>query len=127
MKRVFISIFCFLIIFTLLFQVFPIKSNAVNNGNFTTAYYDPSNDHSGDGGKSAGKILAAGLSLVQWAGVAVAIIMLLTLGVKYLSGGVDDKSTVKKNTVTYVIAAGIFFGGSVLVTIIKTFVLGTLK
>ena len=126
MKKVLISIAGLLLLFVLIFQFIPIQSIAA--GNFDTGYYDPNNNHAdGAVGKTTATILGTALTAVQWAGTAIAVIMLITLGAKYLSGGVDDKSTVKKNTIAYAIGAGIFFGGTILVSIIKNFVLGNLK
>jgi len=122
MKRVLISIFCFLIMMVLLSQCFP---NISYGDNFDTSPYSPSTDLAREAGTPVIQILGAALTAVQYTGVAIAIIMMLILGAKYLSGGVDDKATVKKNTISYVIAAGIFFGGSIIVTIIKKFALGT--
>ena len=124
MKRVLISIFCFLVMMVLLSQCFPYLSYALSS-NYSTSDYSPSADLAGDAGTPVIQILGAALTAVQYTGVAIAIIMMLILGAKYLSGGVDDKATVKKNTISYVIAAGIFFGGSVIVTIIKKFALKT--
>lgn len=128
MKKLLISIMGLVIIFTLLFQYFPIASFATN---FDTGYYDPNNNHAQNGsvnvGNTAATIVGTVLTVVQWAGAAVAIIMLVTLGAKYLYGGVDEKSTIKKSTVGYAIGAGIFFGGTVLVSVIKNFILESMR
>lgn len=123
MKKVFISVFCFLIIMILLFQCFP---NISYGDNFDTSPYSPDQDLAGEAGEPVIKILGAALTAVQFAGMGIAIIMMLILGAKYLSGGADDKATVKKNTISYVIAAMIFFGGSFIVTLIKKFALKNL-
>ena len=39
----------------------------------------------------------------------------------------QNKADVKKNTVTFVLAAGICFGGTLIATIVKNFVIGNLK
>ena len=125
MKRVFLSIFCFLIIFMVLIQCFPNISNALDP--YDTSPFNVGEDSSEDAGNVAAKITGMILTMVQVGGVGVAIISMLTLGGKYLMGSVEDKADVKKNTVTYVIAAGISFGGTIIVTIIKSFVMGNLK
>lgn len=125
MKRVFISIFCFLIMFLLLFQCFPIFSNATDP--FDTSIYGTETDDSGPAGNAVAKITGTVLTFVQVVGVGVGIITLITLGTKYMTGSVEDKADVKNNTVTYVLAAGICFGGTLIATIVKNFVIGNLK
>ena len=53
-------------------------------------------------------------------------VMLVTLGVKYMTGSVEAKADVKNNTVTYAIGAGIAFGATAIATIVKQFVLKNL-
>lgn len=126
MKKIFISIFCFLIIFSLFFQIFPQISYATNS-NFETSVYDPNNNHAGTPGNAVAKITTTVLTFVQIAAGAVSIIMIVTLGVKYMTGSVESKADVKNNTVTFVIGAIIAFSATTLATIIKNFVLGNLK
>lgn len=125
MKKVLISIFCFLIIFTIFFQIFPQFAYATNP-NFDTGVYDPGNDHSGTPGNTVAKIVGTALTFVQIVAAGISVVMLITLGVKYMTGSVEAKADVKNNTVTYAIGAGIAFGATAIATIVKQFVLKNL-
>lgn len=125
MKKIFISIFCFLIIFLLLFQCFPNISRAFDP--YDTSPFSAKEDSANEAGDIAANLTGMILSMIQVGGVGLAIITLIVLAVKYMTGSIEDKVEVKKNSVTYVIAAGIFFGGTIIVTIIKNFVFGNLE
>ncbi len=61
------------------------------------------------------------LGVVQVIAVAVAVIMLIVLAIKYISSAPNDKAEIKKNAVVYVVGAIILFGASGLLQLIKTF------
>ena len=62
------------------------------------------------------------LNIVQIVGVAVAVIMLSVLGIKYMFASTNDKATIKEKLMAYVIGALILFGMSTAIGIIKLFV-----
>ena len=62
------------------------------------------------------------LNIVQIVGVAVAVIMLSVLGIKYMFASTNDKATIKEKLMAYVIGAFILFGISTAIGIIKLFV-----
>ncbi len=64
-----------------------------------------------------GKILA----VVQIVGVAVAIIMLIFVAIKYLSAAPNDKAEIKKHAVVYIVGAVVLFGASGILQIIRDF------
>ena len=47
---------------------------------------------------------------VQIAGVAVSVIYISILGMKYMTSSIDDRADIKKRLVPFVIGAAIFFG-----------------
>ena len=61
------------------------------------------------------------LGIAQVIGVAVAIIMLLILAIKYISAAPNDKAEIKKHAVVYVVGAVVLFGASGLLGIIRGF------
>lgn len=61
------------------------------------------------------------LGIAQVIGVAVAVIMLIVLAIKYISSAPNDKAEIKKHAVMYIVGAIVLFGASGLLGIIKTF------
>ena len=59
------------------------------------------------------------LGIVQVIGVAVAVIMLVILAIKYLSAAPGEKAEIKKSAFIYVIGALLLFGGVALLTFIQ--------
>lgn len=69
---------------------------------------------------TAGKILY----IVRIIGMAVSIIMLTILGIKYVAASPNEKADYKKGMTVYVIGAALLFGASILIGIIQNFVNG---
>lgn len=85
---------------------------------------DPSSMKGTTTGTTATKfntILNTILGLAQIIGVAVAIIMLIVLAIKYISSAPGDKAEIKKHAVIYIVGAIVLFGASGLLQIIKNF------
>ncbi len=61
------------------------------------------------------------LGVVQVIGVAVAVIMLIVLAIKYISAAPNDKAEIKKHAVVYVVGAVVLFAASGILGIIKDF------
>lgn len=61
------------------------------------------------------------LGIVQVIGVAIAVIMLIVLAIKYISAAPGDKAEIKKHAVIYVVGAVVLFGATGLLQIIKGF------
>lgn len=86
------------------------------------------NDATPDGVKnavndSAGTVIAV-LRIVC---VTIAIVMLLTIAMKYMISSAGDRADIKKHAVNYVIGAFILFGVTGILGIINNFVVGTLS
>lgn len=69
---------------------------------------------------TAGKIL----SIVRIIGMAVAVIMLTILGIKYVAASPNEKAEYKKGMTIYVVGAVLLFGASLLLGVIQNFVGG---
>lgn len=61
------------------------------------------------------------LGVAQVIGVAVAVIMLIVLAIKYISSAPGDKADIKKHAVIYIVGAVVLFGASGLLGLIKQF------
>ena len=61
------------------------------------------------------------LGVVQVIGIAVAVIMLIVLAIKYISAAPNDKAEIKKHAVVYVVGAVVLFAASGIIGIIKGF------
>ena len=61
------------------------------------------------------------LGVVQVVAIAVAIIMLIVLAIKYISSAPNEKAEIKKHAVIYIVGAVILFGASGILQLIKTF------
>lgn len=62
------------------------------------------------------------LGLVQWIGYAMAIGMLVYIGIKYVMSAANEKADLKKGLINYLIGAIIIFAASTIVGWVKTFV-----
>ncbi len=74
-----------------------------------------------DTSDSFGNILNRILGIVQVIGVAIAVIMLIVLAIKYISAAPGDKAEIKKHAVVYVVGAVVLFAASGIIGIIRTF------
>jgi len=61
------------------------------------------------------------LGIAQVIGVAVAVIMLIVLAIKYLSASPEGKAEIKKSAMIYIVGAILLFGGVFLLNIIQSF------
>lgn len=62
------------------------------------------------------------LGLVRWIGYAVAIGMLIYIGIKYVMSAADEKANLKRASINYLIGAIVVFAASTVMGWIKTFV-----
>ena len=82
---------------------------------------DFSGDVSGEAATRAGKISSTALTVIQVIGMAVAVIMLMVLGIKYMVASAADRAEIKKHAIVYVVGAIIMFGAAGIMEIIKDF------
>ena len=60
------------------------------------------------------------LGVIQVIGVAVAVIMLVVLAIKYISAAPSEKADIKKSAFVYIIGALLLFGGVALLNVIQS-------
>lgn len=65
-------------------------------------------------------IMASVLDVIRLAGAAIALIIILVIGIKYAVASVGERADIKKYAMNYVIGALILFGASGILTIIQT-------
>ena len=65
-----------------------------------------------------GNVASNALGFVQWFGYALAVGMLLYIGIKYMMASANEKADLKKGSINYVIGAILVAGASGLVGII---------
>lgn len=79
-------------------------------------------DFKGDAGSAETGIMNVSnmvLGIAQVIGVAVAVIMLVILAIKYISAAPSEKGDIKKSAFVYVIGALLLFGGVAVLNIIQ--------
>lgn len=82
---------------------------------------DPT-EFSGDAGEARNPIMSVSnlvLGVVQVVGVAVAVVMLVVLAIKYISAAPAEKADIKKSAFIYVVGALLLFGGVAVLNIIQ--------
>lgn len=82
----------------------------------------PSGNTGGGAATKIGEVLSVILGIAQVVGVAIAVIMLVVLAIKYISAAPGDKAEIKKHAVVYIVGAVVLFAAAGILQIIKTFV-----
>ena len=72
--------------------------------------------------ENIGKMADVIIGVIQVIGVAVAIIMLIMLGIKYVSAAPSEKADIKKSAVIYVVGAVLLFGASLVLSLVKNLI-----
>ena len=111
----------YIIVFLCTFIIFTNFSYALDPGAFSSIYQNDGKQ------QSIFDIGGSLLGVVQAVGYAVALIMLVVLGIKYMYSSPDEKATIKDKAIIYVIGAVVIFGSSSLVGIIGRWANATIK
>lgn len=69
-------------------------------------------------------ITATVITTIRIVGIAVAIVMLLTVAMKYMTAAPGEKADIKKSAIQYVVGAIVLFGVVGILTIISMFSTG---
>lgn len=98
----------------IIFAASRIRNIISNQAQFGGDYYtDPTRN-----------VLTIVLNVLRYAGVGMAIIMLIVLAIKYMSTAPEGKAEVQKTMVPYIIGAVVLFAAGTFVGIIQTFAEG---
>lgn len=96
--------------------------NQFNNGSYNTAS-DTNIGSAGSIGDIIRKIAGSVLAIVRIIALSWAIIMLISVAIKYMSSSPQIKAQLKTDVPTYLIGAVILFGTAGILTLIESFVL----
>ena len=110
-----IKIISVVVLVAILLVTFTVPCFAGITDNFTP-------DDNALNGTSAGTIANKVLGALKWIGVAIAIGMLIFLGIKYVTSSPDGKADLKKQLGVYVIGFAFIVGATVIVGVLETMV-----
>lgn len=97
---------------------------AVLATSFTMVFADasiPSPKDAGSAGSTASNIVGALIFIIQIVAFGAAVIMLMFLGIKYITASPDGKAEIKKSSTQYIVGAIILFAASGILQIVKQF------
>ena len=107
-KKLIVKLGIILLTITLLAS-FTVPVFAAGPGDFTPSPFD------NDNGKAiVGKVLG----FLQWVGAALAVIMLIAIGIQYMVGSAEQKAEYKKTMVPYIVGAILIFAAPTIANII---------
>lgn len=84
--------------------------------NSLNATYNGTNDIKNVGQKIMG--------IINTAGVVIAVIVLMVLGIKYMMGSAEEKAEYKKTMIPYIVGAVLIFGATTIANAIYNFANG---
>lgn len=64
------------------------------------------------------------MGVVQVAGVVIAVIILMILGIKYMMGSAEEKAEYKKTMIPYLVGAILIFAASTIANVVYQFAIG---
>lgn len=70
---------------------------------------------------NAGGVLNIGQTIINWisiAGIIIAVVVLVILGIKYMIGSASEKAEYKKTMIPYLVGAILVFGASAIAQVI---------
>ncbi len=106
-----------LIVFAIILLLFIPIVNADNGGDFNPDTYSPSR-LTGDDTDKAVSIVAPIFGAIRIIGIAISIIMLIYLGIRYMVGSVEERAEYKKTMIPMIIGMIFLFATSTIVGII---------
>lgn len=98
-----------IIMLTLLLSMVPVNSYAtIFDPVINPDAYDPGNPEKSE---ELNKISNTVIGLIYYIGVFLSVGMLMVIGIKYMTGSVEEKAQYKETMVPYLIGAVLLFGG----------------
>lgn len=104
-------------IFLVMFQLISSASYSETMGKLVNATYT---DNTGTS-SNVTNITATVITSIRVVGICVAIVMLLTVAMKYMVAAPGEKADIKKSSIQYVVGAIVLFGVVGILTIISNF------
>ena len=113
--RKYILVIMSILCLSLILSCFVCKSNATGLDILQNPDSYKQNNDDNSGAVEIGNIV---VWLVRTVGEAIAVIMLLIIGIKYLLGSVEEKAEYKQSMWPYVLGAVLIFAGAALTNVI---------
>ena len=120
MKRIIKVSVTLILMLCLMFAVLQTASNAGYTDEMKTLIDKDYSDSTGTDAK-VNEITATVITSIRIVGICVAIVMLLTVAMKYMTAAPGDKADIKKSSIQYVVGAIVLFGSVGLLSIISKF------
>ncbi len=67
------------------------------------------------------------VNIIQVAGIIIAIVVILVIGIKYMTGSVEQKAEYKKTMIPYIVGALLLFAGTTIVKIVYNTINGNVQ
>ena len=64
------------------------------------------------------------MGIIQTAGVVIAVIVLMVLGIKYMMGSAEEKAEYKKTMIPYIVGAILIFAATTIANVVFNFATG---
>lgn len=116
MKKIVLKVF---IIYLILLLFISLYCTVVSEA--TGLAHQFSGSENPEGTKEITSIIGKILEIVRNVGAGIAVLILLTLGCKYMLSSASDRAEIKKHAVIYVIGAVVLFASSAIADILKKF------
>ena len=126
MKKILKTSLIGILLFTFLLGMFQVVSNASSYSTQMSTLItdsDSATDSTGTVTK-VNSVTGTIITAIRIIGVAVAVVMLLTVAMKYMTAAPGDKADIKKSAFQYVVGAIVLFGTVGLLEIISKFASG---
>lgn len=123
MKKILKFSLALLLIFCVLIVLLEVPSNADYASEMAGLINKDYTDSTNTTGK-VNTITGTIITSIRIIGVAIAIVMLLTLAMKYMTAAPGDKADIKKSAIQYVVGALVLFGAVGILDIISKFAVG---
>ena len=121
MEKMFKLFLTLILMFSMLIGIMTIVSNASSYsqqmGTLINADYKDNTNTTGNVNKITGTVI----TVIRIIGIAVAIVMLLVVAMKYMTAAPGDKADIKKSAVQYVVGAIVLFAVTGILGIISKF------
>lgn len=123
MKKIIKVSLTLILMLSLMFAVLQTASNAGYSDEMKTLIDKDYSDSTGTDAK-VNEITATVITSIRIVGICVAIVMLLTVAMKYMTAAPGDKADIKKSSIQYVVGAIVLFGAVGILSIISKFSTG---
>jgi len=108
----------------LIIVILMLLTSIIGTETFATGAFDPGRfevGNPGDAETMTTSLLGAVLSVVRLIAVSIGFVMIVILGIKYMTSSASERAEIKKHAVIYVVGAIMLFAGAGILSIIIEF------